>query len=446
MTFTYPEDLVRTLHKAWDNRDYPEQFIPDLPPDEQIRRFLEVAYHASMLTEEQRKIGFRLAFISPDTALQLAGPVELGRLFEPVRFEVSRDFSVPEILRLAPATDHTKVLICVSPLNSNGEASVEGSLRIWGLIDTGSSWLEFTTGQSKTGVPPPNCLTVSSIEPGNLTFSREGTVLLSLKRGETVTPSRETLYQGPIAAVLKDAGDAITRDACVAIGEEQYETGSNGQDFPRRFYFRFLERLLFHIREKLHGGALLVVPDTRAADDPRLTRLVMIKYPCDYDHVWSLLVNSLALRAKHHKLHFEIYRSGSQIPIEKYHQFASLETQREVIDRRISDSVRLIASTSGVDGAVIITDRFRLIGFGAEITTLAPLREVHIARDHTAKKTTTVTIESYGTRHRSAFRFCWEDEESVAFVVSQDGGVKGVKRVGDRLIFWPDINFGPLGI
>ena len=442
MSFTYPEDLVRTLNEAWDNSDSPDQYVPPLPENGQVQQFLEVAYHASMLTEEQRKIGFRLAFISPDVAQQLAGPAELGRLFEPVQFEASRVFSVPEILRLAPATDHTKVLICVSPVNGRPD----DPLRIWGLIDTGSSWLEFTTGQSKTGVPPPNCLTVSSIEPGNLTFSRAGTVLLSLKRGEIVMPSRETLYQGPIAEVLKEAGDALTRDACIATGEEKYGQGTEGEDFPRRFYFRFLERLLFHIREKLHGGGVLVVPDSRAADDPRLTRLVMIKYPCNYNHVWSLLINSLVLRAKHHKLHFDIYRSGTQVPIEKYHQIYALEQQREDIDRRISDTVTLFASTSGVDGAVIITDRFRLIGFGAEITTLAPLKKVHIARDHTAQKTTTVPIESYGTRHRSAFRFCWEDEESVAFVVSQDGGVKGVKRVDDRLIFWPDINFGPLGI
>jgi len=445
MSFTYPEGLIENLRKVWNRRDYPEQFIRRLPRNDRLREFLEVAYHASLLTEEQRRIGFRLAFISPDVATKLAGPEELGRLFEPVGFDHPREFSVREILRLAPATDHTKVLICVWPMNHGGKAGCR-ILRIWGLMDTGSSWMEFTAGESRSGVPPPNCLTVSSIEPGNLTFSREGTVLLSLKRGETIAPSRETLYRGPIASFLGEAGEALCRDTCEAVQAERYGLGATPDDFPRQFYFRFLERLLYHMREKLHGGALLVVKDTLSADDPHLKKLVMIKYPCDHDNVWALLVRSLALRRKHHQLHFKLYNGSSQVPIGRYHEFSALEKTREVIDRRISDSVRLIASTSGVDGAVIITDRDRLLGFGAEITALPSLREVHIAVDHTGAQTTRVAMESYGTRHRSAFRFCWENEDSVAFVISQDGGVKGAKRVGDRLIFWPDINFGPLGI
>ncbi len=445
MTFTYPEELVEHLRKAWRRRDFPEQSVPRLPPTERLREFLEVAYHASMLTEEQRKIGFRLAFMSPELAKRLAGPAELGRVFEPVEFDAPRDFSVPEILRLAPATDLTKVLICVSPMSGSGKGRSK-RLKIWGLFDTGSSWWEFTRGESKAGVPPPNCLTISSIEPGNLTFSREGTVLLTLKRGQIVTPTRQTLYEGPIAAFLKDAEDALHNETCEKIREPGYDLMGHAKDFPRQLYFRFLERLLFQIREKLHGGALLVVPNHVTVDDSNLSELVMIKYPCNYDIVWTLLINSLALRYTYFKLYFNLYSGASEVPIDKHHELTALAEQREVTDQRISDSARLIASTTGVDGAVIITDRFRLIGFGAEITASPPLREVHLAQDHLASSTTIVPMEAYGTRHRSAFRFCWEDEQSVAFVISQDGGVKGAKRVGDRLVFWPDINFGPLGI
>jgi hypothetical protein len=445
MSFSYPENLLAHLTDAWYSRDSDEQHIPDLPDETELREFLEVAYHASMLTEEQRKIVFRLAYISPEVAEQLAGPEELGRVFEPVAFEYPRDFTVPEILRLAPATDHTKVMICVSPINANGESG-NGKLKVWGLFDTGSSWWEFTRGESKNGVPPPNCLTLSSIEPGNLTFSRQGVVLLSLKRGEIVTPSRKTLYQGPIAAFFRSAEDALYSEVCGTIGRECYSVPGHTDDFPRQYYYRFLERLLFQIREKLHGGAVLVVPDDVGPDDPTLKNLMLIKYLCNFDNIWSLLVNALVLRYRHINLNFELYSKGSQIPIEKHHALTSLAEQRRVTERRITDSATLIASTSGVDGAVVITDRFRLIGFGAEITASPPLREVHLAEDAMAKDTNVVRMEQYGTRHRSAFRFCWEDKKSIAFVISQDGGVKGVKRVGDRLIFWPDINFGPLGI
>jgi DNA integrity scanning protein DisA with diadenylate cyclase activity len=57
-----------------------------------------------------------------------------------------------------------------------------------------------------------------------------------------------------------------------------------------------------------------------------------------------------------------------------------------------------------------------------------------------------VPVESFGTRHRSAFRFCSSLEDSIAFVLSQDGGVKAVKRHGKDVLMWPDINTGAMGI
>jgi len=447
MKFSYPTELNEHLEKYWQNVDTEGRQAPPLPEDkEQLSKFLEIAYHASMLTEEQRQIGFRLALISREMVHTLAGPEELGRLFEPVEFINPREFSVREILRLAPATDHTKVIICVSP-GEEGEDGNGGQLQIWGLLDTGSSWWDFTHGQSGSGTPPPNCLTVSSIEPGNLTFSREGSVLFSLKRGGIVIPSKQTLYQGPIAEFLDNGIEALYEDTRNSLGDENRDLLKLLGEYPRELYFRYIERLLFQIREEHHGGALIVVPDGVDSSDPELSKLVMVKYPCRFKNVWPLHVLSLALRCRYKKLYMDLYRGRTEIPIEKHHDLSSLAQQREMVERRISDSVKLIASTSQVDGAVIISDRFQLIGFGSEITVNAPgLREVHLAVDPMAHTPTTVPIESYGTRHRSAFRFCWENENSVAFVVSMDGGVKGVKRVGDKLAFWPDINFGPLGI
>ncbi len=445
MMFTYPEEIISHLRKAWRSNGAPRGVVPRLPDSRYVKDFLSVAYHASMLTEEQRQIGFRLAFITPELADQLAGPAEFGRLFEPVIFVEPRDFKVKEILRLAPATDHTKVLICVSPMRMNGNGKKK--LRIWGLIDTGSSWWDFTHGEAGSGVPPPNCLTLSSIEPGNLTFSREGAVLFSLKRGSIVTPSRQTLYQGPIAAFLEDGVNSMYEDTKTELGPDEAHKLEVIGDFPRQSYFSFIERLLFQIREERHGGALIVLPDAVTIEEVIVSELVNLKYPCDFDNVWAFMVSSLANRCRYISLYREMYSGQSQIPVDKHHLLTAMKEQQLQLDRRISDTANLIGSTSQVDGAVFITDRFRLLGFGAEIRVTAfDLKTVHLAVDHEVEDTEPVPIESYGTRHRSAFRYCWELPESAAFVVSQDGGVKGVKRVEDKLVFWPDINFGPLGI
>ncbi len=447
MEFAYPHNLVTQVQAAWASTTHSGRVITQIPPVEYLRQFLEVAYHASMFTEEARQIEFRIAYITPEEASQVAGPEELGRLYEPVKFTNPRDFSVQEILRLAPATDHTNVLICVSPENGDLSDDGEAPLKIWGLLNTGSSWWEFTQRESKTGVPPPNCLAVSSSEPGNLTISREGSVLINLKKGDVITPSSQTLYRGPIADFLEEALSSLNSEVCAQIKEDAYCLNNKSVDFPRELYFRFIERLLFQIRQKGHGGALLVIPDRQVEENSDHYPGLMIKYPCNYTLLWSLLLRSLVFRYKHNKLFMEFFRGEGGSPISIYHQINTLETQRDEVDHRIKDCVQLYASSSGVDGAILMTDRLRLLGFGTEITILAPgLKQVYLTRDHTAESTVPVPIESYGTRHRSAFRFCWEYPESVAFVISQDGGVKGVKRVGDKLIFWPDINFGPLGI
>ena len=90
---------------------------------------------------------------------------------------------------------------------------------------------------------------------------------------------------------------------------------------------------------------------------------------------------------------------------------------------------------------------FVLSGFGGEVIALSPtLHRVKVATDCFAKHGAHVSIEEYGTRHRSAFRFCSSFEDSVAFIISQDGGVKVTKRHGADVLLWPDVNMGSLGI
>src|SRR5205823_5448760 len=120
-----------------------------------------------------------------------------------------------------------------------------------------------------------------------------------------------------------------------------------------------------------------------------------------------------------------------------------LSAEEQELDEKLGDVAQTTASLTSVDGAVVITDHFRVLGFGGEVTAVSPsLASVTLAdnRPHT------IPIDSFGTRHRSAFRFCSSFEGSVAFVVSSDGGAKAVKRVGSEVLLWPDINTGFLGL
>lgn len=120
-----------------------------------------------------------------------------------------------------------------------------------------------------------------------------------------------------------------------------------------------------------------------------------------------------------------------------------MQSEEDDIDERDQDIAKSIASLTSVDGALVMTTQFKVLGFGGEIVAVSPtLRFVTEASDNKPK----TPIESFGTRHRSAFRFCSSFEDSVAFIVSSDGGVKAAKRHGRELLFWPDINEGTMGL
>ncbi|AZS13975.1 putative sensor domain DACNV-containing protein [Paenibacillus lutimineralis] len=99
--------LASHLKEVWNKRGLilKGMAVPELPSDENLLELLEISYHASLMTEEARKVKFRLAFCNPDdfTKKILANREQ----YHTIHFKNSRDFNVSELLRLAPATDPT---------------------------------------------------------------------------------------------------------------------------------------------------------------------------------------------------------------------------------------------------------------------------------------------------------------------------------------------------
>jgi hypothetical protein len=156
-----------------------------------------------------------------------------------------------------------------------------------------------------------------------------------------------------------------------------------------------------------HGGAILLLPD----DNARLFLehdWLRIKYPTDDKSIWEAM--RVAIRRYDEK---SIAQPGDT-------QFDAAESKTQ---RLLSRLARLAA----VDGAVVLTDRFRLLGFGAEVT-------IHEAVDSVMRADgSIVPSQDFGTRHRSAFRFCSFYPAGLALVCSQDGGVKCIRKVSESV-------------
>ena len=76
-----------------------------------------------------------------------------------------------------------------------------------------------------------------------------------------------------------------------------------------------------------------------------------------------------------------------------------------------------------------------------EIRSDIELDNVYIAGDSlaTTDLLKPVVGENFGTRHRSMMRYCSKHEGSIGFVISQDGDVRIITKVNDKLVVWENV-------
>jgi hypothetical protein len=425
--FKYPSDLVDLVKVTWREHKSVSEYYKELPEDEILKKILEIAYHASFMTEESRRVRFSLIYCTQsDERIKFSN---CGKIV----FEKSREFNVLEIFRLAPATDPTNVLISVF-------TDKKGDLEIWGLLDIGSSWRNFIRGESGSAFLPPGFLTILSSEPGNLTISCAGITLIDLRQGRYFKPVSGIFNNGPVANFLKNPKEKICDEILSKIGDDfEDESTAIFDDFKKSIQ-GFIERVLFQIREKFHGGTLIIVPDSFTTNDKRLKDRLLIKYPCIYDRIWKDIVEKNVLGYKLFKMMYSEEISEMIIPSDFFHEYMFLNDKLKHIDHEIADAIDFIASLSEIDGAIVFTNKLRLLGFGAEVVVKMPIPDnIRVAHDREGHFGNYLSIDSFGTRHRSAFRFCYSLSNCVSFVISKDGSLRAVKRSGKDLILWQDL-------
>lgn len=441
---TYPSDLIPILKRKWKQRkSHPYSTMSSLPSTSELKILLNVAFHATFLPEEGRRPGFRLLYYhSKDDKKDEWDPDHITRLLP---LDVPRPYTIAEINRLAPAAEPTRMLICIHNISNDPQ---KPDLRIWAMLDVGANWWKYIRHETPGGYNPPPYLTISSSYPGELSLSERGYVIMTLRSGRILYPISHVIESGPIAKFFKSAKSQLCNDILVSLAQTKWQTRwddtSYNEDYPLRFYNFFLKRILFYIREKQHGGMVIIIPKSMDKTDITMTNLLNIKYSCSYDYIWDLLVRRLVNDRKFYDSQTSLMLGKKTLTKKLFDENTLLSFEQQELSEDLGDAAQVVAALTSVDGAVVMTDRFHIVGFGAEVIATSPsLREIVISA---GPNNLSAPIESYGTRHRAAFRFCSSFEDSVIFVVSRDGGVKAVKRVKSDIILWPDIIAGAVGL
>lgn len=108
-----------------------------------------------------------------------------------------------------------------------------------------------------------------------------------------------------------------------------------------------------------------------------------------------------------------------------FRELADLSAVEPMEPEPSGTAVAAIAGLTAVDGAVVITDRYELLGFGAKIARRKghpQIEQVALAEPVEGGETVLVHPDQLGgTRHLSAAQFIQDQHDAAALVASQDG-------------------------
>ncbi len=329
----------------------------------QIATIANAAFWASIAVEEGRPIRGILCVACPD---------EIPAFI----LSSSQVVSIDSVVELTTAAPNSALAI---------HTGTSGNPEIWGIID---------------GQPWPGFLRFRIASPGTVIASIDKNVIALIHDGRISIPQQ--------ASDLSWINIVAT-----AFGTEL--------PFPDRL--RKAARLLGIVAPMYrhsHGGTLVVVSSTSAS----WRENVDIKYQFSGSQGSDLLKQRLrqletAMRDEY-KLEMDLYRGQSaDVPLTL---IPNKMQALQVYQGLVTNTLRQIGSLAAIDGAVVISEDFSLLGFSAKLKF--SLGDDYIAQmdvlDGILQER--VSLSSIGgTRHQSAARFVNSHHDALAFVASRDG-------------------------
>jgi hypothetical protein len=423
----YPDDLARAVTARWGQ-------APGLPSPVSLERLLSICFQASLLHDEGRPVTFRIALAGPEVFAATGGPPSgLHRLV----FSTHRPFDSHELRRLASAAGFHGSLIGVC-------CGKEGELDVWGLIHSGQRWLQEVRGGRRIRQAIPSVLMAAVTGPGRVLVSQGTTTIAALAGGTLVDLAFDVFAAPWLSLMLRGLHDA---QAAKHARSPEHTFGAHGSldpAFGRRLAEHALRRIVATIRGARHGGTLIFLPHARAEEICADSSILSLKYRFREEEprnrIFSLTVQIMNELSR---LHVQpAMETGHSVGWAEYE--ASTDSRLAALDEALFEAAHLVAMLAEVDGAVVMTDRLEILGFGAEISGALPEVEcVDRSLDLEGIGRVSERTDRVGTRHRSSYRISLHVPDAFVIVISQDGGVRFVRCQAGSVVYFDQIATGP---
>jgi hypothetical protein len=345
---------------ARENRAKSEVVRP-LPKLSHLKTMLDVAYVASMMEEEGRRVAFTLAYLSE------RGAREMGHHVFP--------FQAP--LPLKP--NHlAKYALAAAPLTTSFAVWPRGrGLDIWGLVQHGNHTFALDLSFR------PTYLSVRVLRSGTFMAEYDGYPLLLFSRDHVRLYDEDVLKRVNLVDILRDR---LRIDPTVGVA---------------------LRRVCQRMVALGHGGTILVTEKDKAKKALKM-----------HDTLTARGMPLAMLKDVVEAERRELREANPKPPVREgtavHQRYTQEEKHREALD--------FVAQLTAVDGAVVLDNELNIYGFGATIATGGAQPKVTTEHPASLGKKRPYDLERRGNRHRSAVAFCAQQMgAALALVASQDG-------------------------
>src|ERR1700751_500913 len=240
--YSYPAQLAELVKKVW-----PKDRLAKLPQDHHLRKLFDIAYHASLLRDEDRQVTFRLIFEDPAQMPMDGGPPS-GLM--PLHLDRPRPYNEQEVRRVSMASLFFRSMIGVSPNREN-------DLQLWGMVCSGTRWLSSRAGGRYHGPPEQDSLVIHSLGPGRLTIHFGRYRLATLMGGIVESKSFDLFESKWLQRVFAQVRKAFLTEAFGEGTSEKFVPVDI--DYVRRMSYNIILRTLSVVRNGRHGGTLVIV-------------------------------------------------------------------------------------------------------------------------------------------------------------------------------------------
>jgi hypothetical protein len=419
LPYAYPEQLADAVLAEWPPACGPA------PARDRLLIVLSTCFQASLLREEERPIAFRM-IVGPMDAFPPDGGPPDGMQVLP--FSQVREFTTGEIRRLSPAVEFNRAMI--------GATCTSEELMIWGVIHTGPRWVREIHGGRDANLDLPAMLIVHVNGPGDLAVYCGAQILATLNEGVVEIGNVDIFRSRWLPAHFADVREEVMQ-LHMAAREAAAEHAPDkpwariDPDFMRMLAQHVLRRTVSIIRSQRHGGTMLFLPPEPENDGSLAVKYPFVRSP-GRGRFRSVMVDIMNTLAEIH--------SGFADGLVGWRTYSrSSHPAITDLDEAVFEVGHLFAGLSAVDGALVLTQRLEVHGFGAEISSqLEPIEKVWRSLDLEGTRLVPDLADRFGTRHRSVFRLVNRYPDVIAIVISQDGHVRFVRHMKEHGVVYFD--------